>query len=246
MREKARLRAAALLLLAAVLFPLLAAQAGQKPFEKFTLKTGGKKYTYYVAAPEKVTAETPMIVFLHGSGERGDRALVNGLPALIINKTIPQPNAVVLVPQMARGTNWVRIEKDLISIVDHVAKEYGLKDENLVLAGFSMGSTNMWNIMTHYPDKFPKALMISGRTMWDIELKAFKHCDLKIVLGTKDTNIPPKANKAKAKKLIKRGYSCEVIELDATHGQLQKLVFTNKELMDWLCAPITPRTAKKK
>ena len=85
-----------------------------------------------------------------------------------------------------------------ISIVDHVAKEYGLKDENLVLAGFSMGSTNMWNIMTHYPDKFPKALMISGRTMWDIELKAFKHCNLKIVLGTKDTNIPPKANKAKA------------------------------------------------
>ena len=231
------------LILCMAQLPLDAEAASKKVKNKFTqgtIRVDKKKCVYWTLAPQRVTEQTPLIVFLHGSSERGERALVSGLPAMINAGDVQISDAVVLVPQAPEGVHWVRYQKQLMAVIAEVEKDLGLTDRNLVLAGFSAGATGVWRIVSENPGKFSKALCISGR-IWDpVEVKAFKNCDVKVVLGTLDENIPPASAKAFVKKLKKKKYSVEQIEYRANHNELQKLAFRNEHILEWLCAPVEP------
>lgn len=217
-----------------------AGRAAENLFAKQTIRSDGKKYVYWIAAPEDVTEATPLIVYLHGSSERGDRALSAGLPQMINQQTIPFPPAVVMVPQLTAGNNWVRFQGVLMDMIRHAQAMYNFTDRNLVLVGFSFGATAVWNLVSENPGKFPRVMMISGRTRGTLTSASFADCDLRLYVGTKDENIPPQAAKKYAQRLIDRKYSVQVTELKASHSQLQRLVFQDEEAMAWLCRPIEP------
>ena len=146
MRKKKMLRLAALGMCLALLWLCAApAVAAKNRFQKGSVRLEkGPRMYYWVHAPEEESSRgLPLVVYLHGSGERGERALSAGLPSLV-NDGLVFP-AVLLVPQLPARGSWMSMEKQVMAIMEQVAQEYGTDPERDTLAGFSLGASFGWS-----------------------------------------------------------------------------------------------------
>jgi poly(3-hydroxybutyrate) depolymerase len=111
------------------------------------------------------TRSWPLILFLHGSGERGnelDRVTTNGLPKeLAAGREVP---AVVLSPQCPADARW---EGDLMvmaldALLDDALARYRVDPERVYLTGLSMGGHGTWALAAAHPERFAAAVPVCG------------------------------------------------------------------------------------
>ena len=113
-----------------------------KSFEKeITIKV---KLNYLLFLPEGYDSSDkkwPLILFLHGGGERGtdvEKVKATGLPKLLETKTdLP---FVVISPQSPRGWNTDRLN----ALLDEVLATYKIDPDRVYLTGLSMGGAGSW------------------------------------------------------------------------------------------------------
>src|SRR5688572_24986436 len=95
----------------------------------------------------------PLVLFLHGSGERGDDIEIvkkHGPPKLVSEgKSFP---FVLVSPQCESGSRWNPHE--LAKLVDHLANTYRIDRSRLYVTGLSMGGGGTWSLLTEYPQLF--------------------------------------------------------------------------------------------
>ncbi|MEE2714830.1 MAG: sialate O-acetylesterase [Verrucomicrobiota bacterium] len=139
--------------------------AGQDA-RKMTKEVDGQKLGYWLHVPEdEAPAEGwPVLLFLHGAGERGDnldRVKVHGPPKLI-QKVEELSNAVVISPQCPKESWW--IARTLMQLLREVIAGLGKSvDLNRVyVTGLSMGGYGSWDLLSKYPDFFAAAAPICG------------------------------------------------------------------------------------
>ncbi|MCZ6795644.1 MAG: serine hydrolase [Planctomycetota bacterium] len=117
---------------------------------------------YLLFVPESAPGEKlPLIVFLHGAGERGDdleKVKMHGPPKIV--ETMKDFPFIVLSPQCERRS-WWRPEA-IIRLVDHVVAEYPVDEDRVYLTGLSMGGYGSWALAAHYPDRFAAVAPICG------------------------------------------------------------------------------------
>ncbi|MCS7047499.1 MAG: prolyl oligopeptidase family serine peptidase, partial [Gemmataceae bacterium] len=112
----------------------------------------------------------PLILFLHGAGERGDDGQ---LPVMqgIANGGIKFKNGekkfpfFVIFPQCRKNGNWKAGGPDAnraLAILAEVQKEYKIDDKRLYLTGLSMGGFGTWSLAAAYPDKWAAIAPICG------------------------------------------------------------------------------------
>lgn len=128
-------------------------------------KTGNLRSDYFVHLPPDYEADPkkqwPLILFLHGSGERGyDVNLVTrtGLPQDIDQrKDFP---FIVVAPQVSPGDWWSLPElKDLLAQVE---KKYRVDASRIYLTGLSMGGYASWAFAADSPGLFAAVVPICG------------------------------------------------------------------------------------
>jgi predicted peptidase len=122
------------------------------------------KYLLYL--PEDynrdVNARFPLILFLHGRGERGDSIELvnkNGLSMLIAQgKEYP---FIVVIPQCpASEANWdTRLLKRLL---DNITATYRVDTSRIYLTGLSMGGSGTWEMAYRYPGYFAAIAPVCG------------------------------------------------------------------------------------
>jgi predicted peptidase len=133
-------------------------------------KDGDSKYVVFV--PHGYTGEKamPLILFLHGAGERGDdgqapvmQGIANGGIKFKSNeKTFP---FFVVFPQCKVKGNWKAGGADAdraLAILDEVQKAYKIDDKRLYLTGLSMGGSGTWSLAAAHPDKWAAIAPICG------------------------------------------------------------------------------------
>ncbi len=128
-----------------------------------TLRGGSLRMNYLVFAPEKTSAELPLILFLHGAGERGSRVehvCRHGIPKLI--RAGAELPAVVLCPQCHEAFVWNNLVEEVKALTDRVAAEYAVKPDRITVTGPSMGGFGTWEMAMTYPDFFAAAAPVSG------------------------------------------------------------------------------------
>lgn len=152
-----------------VLFALafLPARAGESMrFEQRTLTVDGQRYDYSVAIPESWTAdrEWPVVLFLHGAGERGSRGKAPtkvGLGPRL--RTHPLP-AVVVFPQCPKKKFW--LEPALLTMasatLEAAVVEFHGDRKRLYLTGISMGGYGVIALASQQPGKFAAVVPICG------------------------------------------------------------------------------------
>ena len=137
-------------------------------FHLRTVKTeqGERKYTVYVPEGYDDKREMPAVLFLHGSGERGEDGIQGaqiGLGAAIARN--PKAFPMIAVFPQARKT-WAADSDDAkaaLAALDDVLASFKVDRKRVVLTGLSMGGAGAWEIAAAHPDRFAAVVPICGR-----------------------------------------------------------------------------------
>ncbi len=105
----------------------------------------------------------PLILFLHGAGERGSDLEVvkkHGPPKLIAaGKDIP---AIVVSPQCPTDQWWNDHVEALLALLDDVAKKHRVDPDRVYVTGLSMGGFGTWALLARDGERFAAAIPICG------------------------------------------------------------------------------------
>ena len=142
--------------------------ARETGFLNRTIKVGGTEYRYVVYVPADWTPKQkwPVILFLHGAGERGS----DGLPqsdvgigrALRMNSD--RYPFIVVMPQCGKDKVWSDrdMEAQTLAALEQTIKKFKGDRDRVYLTGLSMGGYGTFNMATKYPGKFAAFVAICG------------------------------------------------------------------------------------
>jgi predicted peptidase len=152
-------------------FVLLAYAHARKPETGFlnrTVVSGGSTYRYqiYVPANWDKHKKWPVLLFLHGAGERGDDGLLQ--TAVGIGQAIrihaDRFQFVVVMPQCWPNKLWTDsdMQAQALTALEQSIKEFRGDRDRIYLSGLSMGGYGTWDLAAKYPGKFAALAVICG------------------------------------------------------------------------------------
>ncbi len=133
-----------------------------------TITVEGATYKYQVFLPENwsTNQKWPIILFLHGAGERGSDGLVQtdvGIGTAVRKDRTRFP-AVIVIPQCKSGDWWSAPDMQALALATLAAatKEFKGDPKRTYLTGLSMGGYGSWALAAKYPGKFAAVVPICG------------------------------------------------------------------------------------
>ena len=132
-----------------------------------TVAVAGTPYKFQVFVPEDWTKSKkwPVILFLHGAGERADDGLIQtevGIGTAIRRHRDRFP-AVVVMPQCRKDMWWADSMADVaMATLAAAQKEFHGDPARTYLTGLSMGGYGTWYLAGKYPGKFAAIVPICG------------------------------------------------------------------------------------
>lgn len=124
---------------------------------------GGYRYQLFLPRGyARARARLPLMIFLHGSGERGEdieRVKANGPPRLV--GTQPDFPFVLVSPLLAADADWDQARLD--ALLAHVERTHRVDPDRIVLTGLSRGAHAVWRWAAARPDRFAAIAPVSGR-----------------------------------------------------------------------------------
>ncbi len=136
-----------------------------------TLELEGETYAYSVYVPPEYTADRawPVILFLHGAGERGRDGLLQtdtGIGRAIRRHREWIP-AVVVMPQCREHEAWTgRMATLALRCLEQTSREYRLDATRMYLTGLSLGGHGTWHLAASLPGRFAAIVPICGFAEW--------------------------------------------------------------------------------
>ncbi len=196
----------------------------------------GLSLNYLLALPENFSKEQklPMIVFLHGAGERGndvELVKVNGL-AKTYEKHTPR-GFILLSPQCPADRVWNNYVEEVMELIDSIAEEYGVDKKRISLTGLSMGGFGTWELGMTFNKYFSALAPICGGGM---EWKAgqLANVPIKAFHGVLDPTVPVKRSIEMVKSVNKAGGKATLTLYGKVGHNSWDLAYTGSELVDWL------------
>lgn len=132
----------------------------------------------------------PLLLFLHGAGERGDslkQVLVNGPPKLTSTAQWREYPFVVVSPQARTDSIWSNLALD--ALIDDVVKKYAIDPDRIYLTGLSMGGYGVWQMAMEFPRRFAAIVPVSSGGV-PSGACALKHLSIWAFHGAKDDIVP--------------------------------------------------------
>lgn len=187
--------------------------------------------------PRKKIDNLPLLLFLHGIGERGKNASdieKYALPKYMNKFDVPY---IVVAPQCSYNNFWDYHLKDVEKILKDVYKTYKYDKKRVCILGSSMGAIGAWNYIMSRPELFKGIVSISGSIMLPIEntLSIIKDKAILIYHGDNDDVIDVSESIEaynKLKSIGAKNIELKVIEND--NHFLTSHAFKDKYLYEWL------------
>jgi predicted peptidase len=196
---------------------------------------------YLLFTPSDYDGETkiPLIVFLHGSGERGeDTELVKkwGLPRDLDSR--PDFPFLVLSPQCPDEKRWPDIDKEVMSLFSEITENYAVDRARVYLTGFSMGGQGAWYFAVKHPDIWAAVAPVAGRIP---DSKDFlkRLCEQKskpfwVFHGAMDEAVPLTGSQDPVEALRDCGSDVRfTVYADLGHGATADETYRNENLYAW-------------
>lgn len=200
---------------------------------KNAIGEGGKiKYLYYL--PEKYETSNkawPLILFLHGAGERGKnfkKVKLHGPPKLIENGKKFQ--FIVVAPQCPPKQWWNNDDLDLL--LNYITENYRVDAKRIYLTGLSMGGYGTWALATEYPNRFAAIAPVCGGGD-PLKSETLKHIPIWVFHGAKDEIVPIEKSQEMVDALKALGANVKfTIYPEATHDSWTE-TYNNPALYRW-------------
>jgi predicted peptidase len=139
----------------------------------------------------KADKKWPLILFLHGAGERGDNIelVKKHGPAKLVAEG-KDFDFIIMSPQCPQESWWPSMTEDLKLLVDDIAGKYQVDQSRMYITGLSMGGYGTWSMIIKYPEMFAAAAPICGGG--DTVLAKFRLAKIPLWVfhGAKDEVVP--------------------------------------------------------
>ncbi len=216
----------------------------QPGFHLRTVKTdqGDRKYTVYVPEGYDGSKAFPVILFLHGAGERGDDGITPaqvGLGPAILNRPGGIP-AIVVFPQARR--TWSAGSPDsnaALKALDDVLGAYKTESNRVILTGLSMGGHGSWDLATARPDRFAAVVPICGPGEPEAADR-LKALPIWTFCGDADRDETVLNLRTMVETLRQEGAPARLTEYRGVGHNSWDRAYNNPELIDWMLAQRRP------
>jgi len=189
-------------------------------------------YLLYLPAEYQKKDAWPLVLFLHGAGERGsDLELVkkHGPPKLIEKgKSFP---FIVVSPQCPKDRTWQPME--LTALVDEIVAKYKVDRDRIYVTGLSMGGFGTWALAAATPERFAAIIPICGggetisaRRLSKVPVWAFH--------GAKDLVVPLKRSEDLVNALKASGGNVKFTVYPEAQHDSWTATYENPEVYSWL------------
>ena len=174
----------------------------------------------------------PLMLFLHGAGERGDDLELvkkHGPPKIV--ETKPDFPFVLVSPQCPRNRWWDA--RGLTALVDDVVAKHKIDEDRIYVTGLSMGGFGTWSLAAHTPDRFAAIVPIcgGGESYWTRRLS---HLPVWVFHGGKDSVVPLERSEAMVDALKKQGGNVKLTVYPEAGHDSWTATYDNPELYEWL------------
>jgi poly(3-hydroxybutyrate) depolymerase len=217
----------------------------------------GVSYKYQVYLPENWNPHEkwPMILFLHGSGERGSDGMDEtqvGLPNAIRSHPERWPFVVVMPQDPYYHHYWT--DPDIMAMAvgafDAEVKEFNGDPQREYLTGLSLGGYGTWEIAKDYPNKFAAIAPVSGGIFWSYRPGRWKEQDelphdyvraigktpVWMFHGLLDPVVVPKQSEIMYQALAANGGDVRLWEFEGWHHNAWDKAYTDPALPLWFLA----------
>ena len=255
-----KLKNALLLAFACLSLPMAAQDFTDKnaPFEKKLYLSHGDTLRYRLLTPEAEVQgkKYPLVLFLHGAGERGrdnELQLFHGAQMWLNPVNRMKHPAYVIFPQCPPEEFGVfkRHEKkmnfaDLLEhpepneigimlkeLLDTYLKNPQIDTKRIYIMGVSMGAMSTYDFAIRYPEIFAAAIPICGVVNPE-RLEAAKDVKFRIFHGDADSVVPVQGSRQAYRKLKELGAQVEYFEYPGVDHPSWHNAFREPSFMDWL------------
>jgi len=234
-------------LLQVLAFTLLASPATalqESPYTSHSVTVEGFVTPYRLLAPAQLEEgkRYPLVLFLHGAGERGDdneKQLIHFAGAMGTDAMRAKYPCYVLAPQCPEKGYWVDVNwgddestpfapepiapmRGAIAALHEVVRGHPVDPDRILLTGLSMGGYGSWDLATRHPDWFAAVAPVCGG---GDEHQAARLAGLPISVwhGAADSTVPTKRSRVMVEALQEVGADVTYHELEGVgHGSWEQ------------------------
>ena len=225
-------------------------------FEKRVYTEDGASLPYRIYIPKNYDCgeKYPMLVFLHGAGERGtdnEKQFVHGVQDLFNDPESPVYDSIVIAPQCPEDSQWVltpwangcySIENTpesrqlelVCRIMDEVFDYCNVDEDRVYVTGLSMGGFGTWDLLSRHGARFAAGMPVcgAGDTAY---AKLLKRIPIRTFHGSDDTAVPVKGTRMMYASIRNEGGdNIDYTEFDGCGHNVWDLVYKNPENIEWL------------
>ncbi|MBR6558432.1 MAG: dienelactone hydrolase family protein [Clostridia bacterium] len=201
---------------------------------------------YLISTPDgfdKEKEKLPMIVFLHGAGERGDKCtemLCHSIPKIFMSghaAPCPDLRVITLCPQCPQDMIWDPLLLFVKELIDEVAEEYNVDQDRISLTGLSMGGFGSFQLAALFPERFSALAVCCGGGM---EWRAPRVVDMPIRLyhGIVDSVVPVERTISLEKALKSFGNTPETFLYEGVDHDVWDIAYEQTDCIEWLASQV--------
>lgn len=232
-----------------------------EPEAKTFSAADGTEVLYRYSAPEKTEEgkKYPLVLFLHGSGERGtDNAaqMKHGVPAILAGAEKLNEPVFLIAPQCPPEQWWSAPQEDrmglkdaggknplidaVISLVAETAKNQPVDPNRIYVTGLSMGGFGTFGLLARSPETWAAAIPICGAGD-PATVGKFKDVAIHIFHGAADEAVPPAGSQLMFDALEKAGAKDAKLTIYPGVGHDSwTQTYSDPEVIAWLFAQRKP------
>lgn len=221
-KNKAGIMLAALLLVA--FLQQLSAQTSRFSNNKFISKQDTLQYRMLFPDADNLQ-KYPLVIFLHGSGERGndnEAQLKWGVQNFATDENMSMHPCFVVAPQCPLNTGWGNFDGNdksadlklkptptttmslLIELIHDMVKNFSIDTNRIYITGLSMGGFGTYDAIERYPNLFAAAVPVCGGG--DVSKAAtIAKIPIWIFHGAEDPAVNPAYSVSMVQALVKAG-----------------------------------------
>ena len=238
-----------LLLVALVLSGCTASRSGQRLavgdqapqlMAREVVHTYTLPYLLYLPSDYEERESWPLLLFLHGAGERGsdlEKLKVHGPPKLI---AAGQDFPMIIVSPQCPARSWWDVDS-LSALLDEIEEKYHVDTSRVYLSGLSMGGFGTWALASAQPERFAAIAPICGGGEPIMARFRLSSVPAWVFHGAKDPVVPPRRSEEMVEALRRaRGEVKSTVYPEADHDSWTE-TYNNPQLYEWLLAHQKPR-----
>ena len=202
--------------------------------KRFEYRGDEWEFPFVAYLEEAKNEKVPLIVQLHGAGERGngredlEKVDVHGFSKYLKDA---EHNCIVIMPQCPADTFWAARVESIVKFIEHLIKEFNVDEDRVYLTGLSMGGYGTWFTAMARPDLFAAIAPVCGGGMaWNAGV-------LKMPIwafhGASDTIVTPIQTDEMVSKLKELNYDVTYTRIDGVGHNVWENAY-NKDLLEWL------------